>query len=70
MTRRASVVSCSMVDCPSVQVVCVCVCVSVSVKGGGGCGVVKEGELTDCREEGGEVGRGGGGESRMMRWWG
>ena len=62
MTRRASVVSCSMVDCPSVQVVCVCVCVcvclSVSVKGGGGgCGVVKEGELTDCGEEGGEVGR-------------
>ena len=71
MTRRASVVSCSMVDCPSVQVVCVCVCEG----GGGGCGVVKEGELTDCGEEGGEVGRrrggrGGGGESRVMRWWG
>ena len=55
MTRRASVVSCSRADCPSVQVVCVCVCVcvcmcvsvcvSVSVKGGGGeCGVVKEGD--------------------------
>ena len=40
--------------------VCVSVCVSVSVKGGG-CGVVKEGELTDCGEESGEVGRGGGG---------
>ena len=41
MTRRASVVSCSMVDCPSAQVVCVCVCVcvSVSVKVGGGGGV-------------------------------
>ena len=40
---------------------CVCVCVCVSVKGGGGgCGVVNQGELTDCGEEGGEVGRGGG----------
>ena len=36
---------------------CVCVC---ERRGGGG-GVVKEGELTDCGEEGGEVGRGGGG---------
>ena len=61
MTRRASVVSCSTVDCPSVQVVCVCVCVCVCVNGVGGCRVVKEGELTDCGEEGGEVGRGGGG---------
>ena len=52
MTRRASVVSCSMADCPSMQVVCVC------MWGGGGAGVVKEGELTEG-EEGGEVGGGG-----------
>ena len=45
MTRRASVVSCSTVDCPSVQVVCVCVCVKGGGGGGGG-GIVKEGELT------------------------
>ena len=41
------------------------------VGGGGGGGVGGflrgEGELTDCGEEGGE---GGGGESRVMRWWG
>ena len=41
--------------------VCVCVyvhvCVCEKVGGGGGCGVVKEGELTGCGEEGGEVGR-------------
>ena len=45
----------------------VCVC-----EGGGGCGVVTEGELTDCGEEGGEVGRvgRGDGESRVMRWSG
>ena len=50
---------------------CLSVCLSVSVKGGGGGGgVVKEGELTDCEEEGGEVGEEGGGESRVMRWWG
>ena len=39
---------------------CVCVCVCLSVCEGGGVGVVKEGDVTDCGEEGGEVGRGGG----------
>ena len=32
ITRRASAASCSMADCPSVQVLCVCVCVCSRVR--------------------------------------
>ena len=65
-------VSCNTADCPSVQVLCVCVdgrAAGLLRRGGGG----GEDELTDCREEGREVGGGGWegrGESRVMRWWG
>ena len=50
--------------------VCVCVCVCVCGCWGGGGGGAREEELTDCGEEGREVGGGGRGESRVMRWWG
>ena len=70
-------VSCSTADCPSVQVLCVCVCLCVEAgrgEGGGSrVGKVKGGgeeKLTDCGEESREVGGGGRGESRVMRWWG
>ena len=43
MTRRASVVSCSTADRPSVQVLCVCVCGGGGGAGEGGGRVVKEG---------------------------
>ena len=39
---------------------CVSLCACVCVGGGGVVGLLRRGELTDCGEEGGEVGWGGG----------
>ena len=77
MTRRASVVTCSMADCPSMQVVCVCVCVCVclSVGGGGGGGGTDglRGRRWRSGVRGVKAGWWGGGGKRSknyrLMWW-